>query len=127
MGKANQIIARERETKALSLAKAGVPYEKIAAEIGVNSASSAWKCVQRALNRSIQPDADEFRKLQMERLNAYRMGIWPRVQKGEPRAIEVAIKIEEREAKLLGIDATQQIEHTGDITVHLKNVDVDAV
>lgn len=127
MNRKHQIEALDKERRALELAKAGVTYDRIAQEVGYASRSGAHKAVQRALNRSIQPDAEEFRKLQMARLNDMRLGLWPKVRQGVPRATEVAIKIEEREARLLGLDAPEQVEQKQDITVWLKNVDLDAL
>jgi len=43
--------------------------------------------------------------LELERLDVMLLALWRRVQNGDERAIDRALKIEERRAKLLGLDA----------------------
>lgn len=103
------VTTKNRDIDALALRTSGSSYEEIATQLGWKSRSAAVKAVRRALDRSLQPVADEYRALQMQRLDAMRRGIWPKVERGDARAVEVAVKIEEREAKLLGLDMPQQI------------------
>ena len=65
--------------------------------------------------------------MQLERLNTMRLGLWPKVQKGGERATEVALRIEEREAKLLGLDAPEQLETKQDITVTVVGIDPEDI
>lgn len=69
--------------------------------------------VSRELGR-IQDDlaieANSVRALELERLDSYLLVIARDVQKGDLAAIDRALKISERRAKLLGIDAAIDIK-----------------
>ena len=41
------------------------------------------------------------------------LALWRRVQNGDERAIDRVLRIMERRAKLLGLDAAAKTEHTG--------------
>jgi len=49
--------------------------------------------------------AEEIRRLELERLDAMLFAIGPEVRKGSYGAIDRALKIMERRARLLGLDA----------------------
>lgn len=103
-GSRRRLAAAEKQSQALMLRKAGATYEQIGHELGL-SVAGAYKAFQAGLQRTIQEPADEYRKVEFERLSAMLKSIWPRVLQGELHAIDRAIKIEERLAKLLGLDA----------------------
>ncbi len=100
-----ELDALERQRQALELRKAGVPYAKIAEALGYAHASGAHKAVASALKKTLQEPADDLRKLELERLDAMLFAIWPSVTKGIQPAIDRALRIMERRAKLLGLDA----------------------
>ena len=116
------IAQRNREARALNLRKGGFSYDAIAAELGYADRSGAYRAIQRALARTLSEPADELRKLEVERLD----DLWRRTQVilatrhavlyqgadtgfDDPgprlKAIEVGIRVMERRAKLLGLDA----------------------
>ena len=53
--------------------------------------------------------ADDYRGLHLARLERTLRAIWPRVLNGDLLAIDRALRILEREARLLGLDAPTQI------------------
>jgi hypothetical protein len=79
-----------------------------------------------ALKKTVQEPADELRTLEVERLDAAAAAIYPSVKQGQYGAIDRWIKIMERRAKLLGLDAPTKTDVTsgGDkITVTIKGID----
>lgn len=50
--------------------------------------------------------------LELERLDEMQRILWNKIQKGDTTAINAAIKIMERRAKLLGLDVPEKIETT---------------
>ena len=121
-----RIVALEREQRALELRKAGATYQQIADAMGL-STMGAYNAVKRAigkLNNKITEDAKAVRRLELERLNQAQLAIWPRVQKGDIKAINALLRIMERRAKLLGLDApaeanvnvTEQVDLSKGIT-----------
>lgn len=103
------LSAAERQRLALEMRIAGHTFEAIAIELGYSHARGAKKAVDAGLRKTLQEPADQLRDLEVARMDVMLNSIWPRVLKGEPRAIEVAIKVLERRARLLGLDAPQKI------------------
>lgn len=100
------LTAAEREVQALELRKTGMTYRGIAKEMRV-SLDTAHKAVRRALNRiraHANEDAAEVREIELERLDAMLKGLWQKCEAGDTQAIDRALRISERRAKLLGLD-----------------------
>ncbi len=108
-GSPPMIKAAENEAMALLLRKEGDTYQQIADKLGL-SIGGAYTAFQRGLQRTVQEPADEYRKVEFERLQAMIRVVWPLVKKGDFEAIKTAIKIQERVAKLLGLDAATKHE-----------------
>jgi predicted transcriptional regulator len=109
---ADSVLAREREKVAIELRKSGATYEAIGDQLGV-SAQAAHQHVQRALKRIIDETnetADEVRTIELQRLDRALQAIWRRVLQGDVHAIDRSIRIMERRAKLLGLDAPTKVE-----------------
>ena len=106
----------EKEIKIIELRRAGVTWEKIALETGFKNASGAYKMYQRAAERMVRPHLDEYRDMQLDRLERMHMAVWPRAKDGDLRAIDTALRIGDREAKLLGLEAPTKI--TAEVTVY---------
>jgi hypothetical protein len=102
----------ERWAKALSLRKAGASYDQIARQLGYADASGAYLAVQKALLATIQEPADELRQMEIERLDMICLAIVAEVKKGHLGAIDRWLKVSERRAKLLGLDAPQKVAAT---------------
>ena len=108
-----QLQARENEQKALSLWIKGATFQQIAAAgFGIASASGAWRAVHRALTRIPKQEADQAREAQRARLQAVRMLLWNHAGTDPVRAAEALIKLEAREARLLGLDMPTKVAVT---------------
>lgn len=76
-----------------------------------NGFPMAHRIFARAINRE---ENEPFRRAEAIRLEDLRLdglqeGIWPKALAGEPRAVEVALKILERRARLFGLDFADMI------------------
>jgi len=99
--------ARDREAQALELRKAGASFPAIGQALGISD-EGARKAVSRALARIAQQTdeaAAELRALELERLDMAQLAIARQVQQGNFGAIDRWIRLSERRAKLLGLDA----------------------
>ncbi|WP_327747979.1 hypothetical protein [Streptomyces europaeiscabiei] len=71
----------------------------------------------------VHPKADEWRNKQLDRAQIYIRSLWSRVLAGDEKAINAAIRTEERIAKLLGLDSATafkvEVEQTDDRTAFL--------
>lgn len=99
-----RISVADRQRQALELRKAGLSYDLIARRLKYRSRSGAHKAVQTALKKTLREPADELRQLELERLDAMLLGLWPQAQRGNQGAVDRVLKIMERRAKLLGLD-----------------------
>ncbi len=111
---ARKALARKREADALELRLGGATYEQIAGRLGYKNRSGAMRAVQRALDKLISPEnVESLRQLELERLDRLLLGIWSSAVRGNPPAIDRVLKILERRARILGIDAPERREFSG--------------
>lgn len=108
----NKVQAHENQMKALALRKAGVSYQSIADAIGYKDPSGAWRAVKSALKLTLQEPAEELRTLELARLDDMLKAIASHVQAGNLTAIDRALKIQDRRAKLLGLDMPAKLDVT---------------
>jgi hypothetical protein len=106
-----RIEAAEKHVEALQLRKAGATYQQIADTLGY-SVAGAEKAVKTALADMKHEPAQELIILERARLDALLMGIWSQAVKGNQGAIDRALRIMERRAKLLGLDAPVKTDMT---------------
>lgn len=111
-GQAEAIAARQ--AKAIELRKSGASYRAIGRVLGCSEAT-AHRDVRKALRRIIafgDRQAEEYRQLELERLDAIQLGVWLRMRTGDPHAADVARKVSESRRKLLGLDAPTKVAPT---------------
>ena len=106
----------EKELQIIELRRAGITWERIAVEVGFKNASGAYKMYQRAAERMVRPHLEEYRDMQLDRLERMHQAVWRKAKEGDLRAIDTALRISDREAKLLGLDAPQKIQ--AEVTVY---------
>jgi DNA-binding transcriptional MerR regulator len=99
-----------KQAQALTLRKAGVSVQTIAETLGWNSHQAASKAIRAALQRTVQEPADELRQLELARLDDMLQAIAPHVKAGNLTAIDRALKIQERRAKLVGLDTPAKLD-----------------
>jgi len=101
---------RHRDAEAARLRASGLSYDDIADKLKFRDRSGARKAAQRALAGMVHSTVDEARQLSMSRLDGLRRLLVNLVTEGAmvPRDIIAAARallaVEEREAKLLGLD-----------------------
>ena len=99
---------RVKAMKALEMRATGVPYYQIQAELGYASPQAVWKACSDMLRRREKDTTDDYRRLQSERLDIALKAIWDRVLLGDDKAIDSFLRIEDRRAKLFGIDVKNE-------------------
>jgi len=105
-----RVRARVREEQALALRAEGLSYQKIGDRMGVARAT-AYKWVNRALDRLLErlpEEAARVRRLELERLDAMQRALWDQAMGGDVKAINTILRIMERRAKLLALDAPER-------------------
>jgi hypothetical protein len=86
----------------------GTSFRQIEQQLNITHASRIFK---RAMERRDNLDMlrQEAQRLEAERMDALQEGIWDRATRGDSRAVEVALKILERRARLFGLDFTDMV------------------
>lgn len=113
-----RLLAQERQIKALELKLKGYSLDEIGKRLGITHAG-ARALIVTALSRwneGIQQLADRYRLTELERLEKLHEKWWPHALGeggwGPPdvKAAEVVLKIMDRRARLLGLDAPMKVE-----------------
>lgn len=91
------------ERQVMDLRTTGKSFYAINKQLGIQNSHQVFK---RAISRddNVEMRRAEALRLEEARLDALQEGIWGRAMAGEPRAVEVALKVLERRARLLGLD-----------------------
>jgi hypothetical protein len=95
----------EKERKVLELRLSGITFELIAKQVGFASAGACYNAYKRALVRTLQEPADAVREAEVARLDRLMQGVWIAALRGEVRSVEAVLRIMDRRARLLGLDA----------------------
>ena len=107
------IAVRQRGQEAIKLRMAGATITQIASQLGYANESGAYKAIMRELEQTAQDmgeSTEAVRQLELKRLDQMQFPLWPAVLSGDTTATTTALRIQERRASLLGLDAPKQIE-----------------
>jgi hypothetical protein len=133
----------ELDAQACKMRASGATYAEIAAALDLCDVTAAWRAVGRALAATVAEPAAEVRQLELARLDEATAAAFAVLRKdhlahshgkvitldGKPvlddgpklAAIDRIVKISERRAKLLGLDAPTQVQV---ITVDLIDAEI---
>lgn len=106
-----QVEATDRQREALDLRRKGHTYDEIARAMGYTNKATAHRIVCKALRKMIQEPAEDVLKLELDRLDAMIKELWGR--RATPEVADRILKIMDRRAKYLGLDAPAKSELTG--------------
>jgi hypothetical protein len=120
---ASSIARAERDRDWIELRRQGLIESEIASRYDVRQ-QTVSKAILKYVRNLPALAADDLRRLEAERLDALSAALAPAIAKGDPRSIEAAVRISERRAKLLGLDApnTHRITGPGDGPVQIMNL-----
>ena len=107
-----RVRAAEMRAEAVKLRKMGLSYPQIAERLGYNSRQAAHQAVTTALRdirEETADDADDLRTLEAERLDQlWQIAFTEAVSNRSMRAIDTLMRIQERRAKLFGLDKSDE-------------------
>jgi hypothetical protein len=120
---AGSIARAERDRDWIELRRQGLLESEIASRYDVRQ-QTVSKAILKYVRNVPALAADDLRRLEAERLDALTAALAPAIAKGDPRSIEAAVRISERRAKLLGLDApnTHRITGPGDGPVQIMSL-----
>lgn len=103
----------EKERKAIELRRAGYTYDEIAQAIGYADHTGARDAVTRAIRRATnEAGVGELRQQELDRLDRLQRSVWTNAIQGDLQAVATVLRIIDRRAKLLGLDAPVKQEIT---------------
>lgn len=105
----------KQQGEALEYRKMGLSYEQIGQKMGVNH-QTAWNYVEAALKKVNHENAKEVKKMELSRLDAMFIKVYGDALRGDLGALASALKIMERRAKLLGIDAAIKTDNKTELS-----------
>lgn len=111
------IATLDKERRALEMRRAKASYTDIARAVGYSSASGAYEAVQRAIKRHTQGNVEELRREELDMLDRLHLAHWPAAVGTQNNPADVSagyfvLKVSERRARLLGLDAAVAIKAT---------------
>ena len=108
-----RLAAIERHRRALELRTAGATFPEIAAALGYTGPGAAYKAVHAGIRAVLREPAEALVNLELVRLDKMWLAIWPAIARGNVHAIDRGLRVMERRARLLGLDAPWRLEHNG--------------
>ena len=113
VSKPRALSARLKGQQAIKLRMVGLTIDAIATQLGYASPSSAYKAIMRELEataKDMSESVEAVRQIELRRLDQMQVPIWTSVLSGDQQSIATALRIAERRASLLGLDAPKQFE-----------------
>ena len=118
----NKTQAIERRSQALQLRLQGLSLRQIGTALGV-SASQVGRDLEAVISEKQTKALSEIElslELELQRLDYYLERLSSAIDEGDCKAISVAVKISERRAKLLGLDAPIRLQVESEVTAELE-------
>ena len=111
----NDAKVAEEQIRCYELRLTGMSIRNIAKATGL-SVGCVHNRIQAEIRQRVLPLAEEVRQMELDRLDRWLTKLDAQIQQNQSvaRNVEVAVKVAERRARLLGIDAPERI----DATVH---------
>lgn len=111
----------ERRKKMLEMRLAGFTFQAISDELGYAGRNAAQADYARVIDSYTQPAAADLIALDAARLDAMLTGLWPTARRGQLGSVDRVLRIMERRARLLGLDAKATLDlplgGSGSITI----------
>src|SRR3990167_2052497 len=90
--------------QALDMRLAGRTYQEIAKALGYANASGPYLAIQALIRRNALESLEELRDVEGQRLDKMMEQVWPRATTGDLDSIDTVLKIQQRRARLYGLD-----------------------
>jgi hypothetical protein len=100
----------EKENAVLALRTQSLTWRSIAEQTGYASGAGALKAYMRAIKRQQKEPTEAALYMELERLDELQQVYWEPAVQGNMRAGEFVLRIMDRRAKFLGLDAPTKIQ-----------------
>ena len=108
-----RVEAALKQRTALELRMAGRTWQEIAEHLGYANHSGAIAAVRTALSKTLQEPAENFRAMQLERLEKIIQVYWPMMLRGDIAGGNMCLKAIKDLRDMLRLDSPTKIEYSG--------------
>lgn len=105
---ARKAAMADKRKQALALRVSGASYEQVANAVGFAHKSGAQHCIDAAIKDIYREPAKNLIQLECARLDAMLLGLWQKARQGDTQAVTTVIRIMDRRAAFLGLDAPEK-------------------
>jgi hypothetical protein len=98
-----EIERHEKIAEAMHYRRSGYSYPAMAKALKINQAT-AYRLVLRGMRAIIQQPTEDVLQLELARIDEMLTGVYARAVKGDLRAIDRVLRLQERRARFLGLD-----------------------
>lgn len=123
-------VTAARRAQAIQLRMSGVDWDTIAGRLGYAGKAAACKDVSRALEATRQASddaAEDLRLVESARLDRLQAAVWAQALHGDVKAVDAVLRVMERRARLLGLDAPAKIDQRSTVRYVIEGVDLEAL
>jgi len=127
---ARRLKSEERIAEVLRLRMQGMSERKIAVKVGISKSQIHRDLVKglEAARKRRMDLAEGLIDLELMKLDALEEEVWKMIEGASENVVVPAIaegrRISESRRKLLGLDAAEKVEHSGDLVINLRSVDM---
>jgi len=120
-----RVRTTEQTIKALDLRKKGFTYTQISEKLKCARSTACRYVLSELENLADQcrEEAGQVRDLELQRLDELYLVAWKAISEGSETAIDRCLRIMERRAKLLGLDAAEKVDVKGIAELHFDKED----
>jgi len=105
-----RIDVDKRRAQMLDLRIEGYSLRAIGEKLGMHHSSVA-EAIESELAELTREPAERLRTVELERMDAMLVGLWPKAKTGDVASVQAALGVMARRAKLLGLDAPVKTEN----------------
>jgi len=99
----------DKERAIVELRTEGYVWREIAQIVSMSTAG-VYKAYNRAMTRVIAPSIEEHREMELDRLDILQRTYWQPAVNGNLRAADYVLRVIDKRAKLLGLDAPLKVQ-----------------
>ena len=102
----------ERKRQAVALRIAGATFEQIGERLGISKQAAHGLVVKalEATNKQTAETAEQLRAIELQRLDALQAALWADAMRGDEQKVDRVLRVMQRRAALLGLDAPARQE-----------------
>jgi hypothetical protein len=122
----NPAKVAEEQAACFEWKRKGLSVRAISQRVGLPR-STVQDRLDSAYSELVMPVAAEVRLLELERLDSWLARLEELLDNGEDpcRVIPVAVRVSERRARFLGLDAPVQVDARGELRITVESVDLE--